>query len=109
MSDQPRNSSDGPPNDVALWVDEDADRIEAAWRSLTPPQIADFLGDVSGEQRAVLLAELAMVDAAYRRRLVETAEPVEGLRASAETSSPDTSPTPVLVHDPAPATVALTA
>jgi WD40 repeat protein/serine/threonine protein kinase len=53
------------------WVDEVADRFEAAWRCLTPPPIASFLGDATGTRRQALLAELVKVDLAYRRLLGE--------------------------------------
>jgi WD40 repeat protein len=57
--------------DLALseWVDEVADRFEAAWRELTPPAIADFLRDVTGERGVALRAELEKIDRAYRGKL----------------------------------------
>jgi serine/threonine protein kinase len=51
------------------WVDDVADRFEAAWRSLAPPRVEDFLAGAAGESRAALLAELLKIDRAYRDRL----------------------------------------
>jgi serine/threonine protein kinase len=53
------------------WVDDVADRFEAAWQSLTPPVIVSYLGEATGTRRLTLLAELVKVDMAYRRRLGE--------------------------------------
>jgi serine/threonine protein kinase len=49
------------------WVDLIADRFEQAWASGSPPPIVAFLGDASGERRAVLLHELVKID--LERRL----------------------------------------
>jgi WD40 repeat protein len=50
------------------WVDEVADRFEAAWKQGPPPRIAAFLGDAIGARRAALLQELVKIDLAYRGR-----------------------------------------
>ncbi len=51
------------------WIDEVADRFEAAWRDLpTPPTVAAYL-DSAGERRLPLLHELIRIDLQYRTRL----------------------------------------
>src|SRR5262245_61739055 len=51
------------------WIDQIADRFEAAWQSGSQePRIADFLGDSTGIPRRELLAELVALDREYRRR-----------------------------------------
>lgn len=55
------------PSSLLEWVDSVADQFESAWKSGAPPRIGDFLGDASGEQRAVLIRELAKID--LERRL----------------------------------------
>jgi serine/threonine protein kinase len=71
MSDRINPDGDAAGMELAEWVDDVADRFEAAWRSLTPPTIAPFLGDATGPRRLALLAELVKVDVAYRRLLGE--------------------------------------
>src|SRR5262249_29998070 len=66
MSEQRRDEDDLA---VAEWVDEVADCFEAAWRGLSPPSLADFLGTATGPCRAALLAELEKIDRAYRLKL----------------------------------------
>ena len=58
------------------WVDDRADRFEAAWEpSSSPAGITDFLGDATGQRRRLLLLELVRIDlechwrAGQRRRL----------------------------------------
>jgi hypothetical protein len=34
---------------LAEWVDEIADRFEAAWQGVAPPRVEEFLGEASGE------------------------------------------------------------
>src|SRR5262245_32974667 len=55
------------------WIDEVADRFEAAWRQVRPPSVEDFLDGVEdgveGERRAALRQELLAIDRAYRERL----------------------------------------
>jgi WD40 repeat protein/serine/threonine protein kinase len=53
---------------LAEWVDQVADRFDAAWQSGPPPRIAAFLGDATGVQRSTLLAELVQIDLEYRWR-----------------------------------------
>jgi serine/threonine protein kinase len=57
--------------ELAAWVDDIADRFEAAWQSLEPPRIADYVADATGPRRAAVLVELVKLDAEYRRRLGE--------------------------------------
>src|SRR5260370_42147748 len=58
------------------WIDDIADRYEAAWQQLKPPCPADFLGNAAGELRNALLGELSKIDAAYRERLTGLDEPL---------------------------------
>jgi WD40 repeat protein/serine/threonine protein kinase len=60
----------GAADDTGLdgWVDDVADRFEAAWRSATLPSLADFLDAATGVSRLALARELVKVDLAYRRR-----------------------------------------
>jgi len=51
---------------VLDWIDDVADRFDAAWKSGAPPRIVDFLQDTAGERRAALLAELVKIDLEYR-------------------------------------------
>jgi WD40 repeat protein/tRNA A-37 threonylcarbamoyl transferase component Bud32 len=53
---------------VAEWIDEIADRFETAWKTQPPPRVADFLGETSGTDRTVLVAELVRIDLAYHSR-----------------------------------------
>jgi serine/threonine protein kinase/WD40 repeat protein len=50
------------------WVDQVADRFEAAWRQDNPPAIAEFLGDATGEERIALLQELVKIDRERRAK-----------------------------------------
>jgi WD40 repeat protein/tRNA A-37 threonylcarbamoyl transferase component Bud32 len=58
------------PDPVALleWVDEVADRFEAAWESGRRPLITDYLDAAEGERRAALLRELASIDLERRQK-----------------------------------------
>ncbi len=70
------------------WVDEVADDFEAAWKSLTPPRLEEFLGGESGERGAALRAELEKIDRAYRCRLAaHDVTPVEPSPADTAVSS----------------------
>jgi hypothetical protein len=64
MSDCPIEHRDPVPD----WIDAVADEFEAAWQMATPPRIAAFLGDETGERRAALLMELIQVDLACRAK-----------------------------------------
>jgi serine/threonine protein kinase/Tfp pilus assembly protein PilF len=56
---------------ILKWVDQVGSEYEAAWKSLKPPQIGEFLGDASGARRAALMEELLRIDRAYRELLAE--------------------------------------
>jgi WD40 repeat protein/serine/threonine protein kinase len=71
MAECAPHSEDVPSLDLLAWVDEIADQFETAWRSLAPPQVADYVGDATGPRRVALLLELVKLDRAYRRRLGE--------------------------------------
>ncbi len=57
---------------ILTWVDEIADRFEAAWRAALkggpPARIEDFVGQTSEPRRSVLLRELIRLDVVYRHR-----------------------------------------
>ena len=44
------------PADTSLleWIDELADRFEAAWRSGTPPDLTEFVNEATGSGREAL-------------------------------------------------------
>src|SRR5262249_25240710 len=48
------------------WIDDVADRFEAAWKQGPPPRLGDFLGAETGDRRRALLEELLKIDLAYR-------------------------------------------
>src|SRR5262245_10545169 len=52
-------------------IDEACDRFERAWRSGPRPAIADYMDDVTGPERPILIRELILMDAQYRRRAGE--------------------------------------
>jgi hypothetical protein len=62
MPDANAAAADQALSELLDWVDEVADRFEAAWRSLTPPGLEEFLGAAGGERRALLLEELLKID-----------------------------------------------
>lgn len=53
---------------VALleWIDETADRFEAAWKSGARPAVADYVADATPEARPALVRELVKIDLEYR-------------------------------------------
>jgi eukaryotic-like serine/threonine-protein kinase len=56
------------PPAAAGRVDEACDRFETAWRDGPPPAIERFLDHVPGPEQTVLVRELILVDAPFRRR-----------------------------------------
>jgi eukaryotic-like serine/threonine-protein kinase len=48
------------------WIDDVADRFEAAWKHDVPPRIADFLGAEESDRRSALLEELVKLDLEFR-------------------------------------------
>src|SRR5438132_12340012 len=66
---------------VAEQVDATCDRFEGAWKSaaatLDRPRIEDYVGAVAEEEHLVLLNELVLVDAYYRRLHGEDPEPAD--------------------------------
>lgn len=66
------DAHDPPPADRAegtgRWLDQVADRFEAAWKAGPEPRIADFAAGESGPRRAELLEELIRLDFEYRCR-----------------------------------------
>ncbi len=84
------NNQANPPRDDAAddpftreWLDQIADRFEAAWRIVrqgaTPPQLEDYLAESSGPRRDALLHELIGLDIDYRRLLGESPQPEDYL------------------------------
>jgi WD40 repeat protein/tRNA A-37 threonylcarbamoyl transferase component Bud32 len=94
------------PDPVALleWVDQVADRFEAAWESGRRPLITDYLDAAVGARRAALLRELATIDLERRQKagedsnwdeylqrfpeLVQSGPPGNDLLAAARSSLP---------------------
>jgi formylglycine-generating enzyme required for sulfatase activity len=50
-------------------IDEAADRFEAAWANVAPPDLVDFVVGGSEEEQAALVAELARLDRQWRAKL----------------------------------------
>jgi hypothetical protein len=71
MPDSTPDTADQALAELMDWVDDIADRFEAAWQALTPPALPDFLAEADGARRRALLPELVKLDIAYRRRLGE--------------------------------------
>lgn len=71
-----------------LQFDQELDRFEAAWKSTSPPDIAEYLQDTNElSLRQQLLVELIAIDMEYRWRATAEAR-TEGLRAVDETVAP---------------------
>jgi WD40 repeat protein len=66
MSHDAGNPDRAATTSIQDWVDEVADRFDAAWQHGPRPGIAAFLGDEQGVRRAALLAELVKIDLEYR-------------------------------------------
>jgi serine/threonine protein kinase/WD40 repeat protein len=71
------------------WVDAVADRFEAEWKIGQPPCIADYLHDMVGEKRSVLLRELVKIDLERRRKAGETRRWEDYLREFPELQYPE--------------------
>jgi predicted Ser/Thr protein kinase len=62
------------PDDIAqlsldAWIDQVADRFDAAWKeSNSPPRLAEFIAEATGDARRTLLKELIAIDQEYRDR-----------------------------------------
>jgi tetratricopeptide (TPR) repeat protein len=65
---------------LPAWVDEVADRFDAAWRQGPRPRIAAFLGAEHGVRRTALLGELVKIDLEYRWKAGERPD-LDGYRA----------------------------
>jgi signal transduction histidine kinase len=65
-----------PPVELS-WVNDRADRFEAAWRAGQRPRIEDFLEGVARPRRALLLGELLRVERELRRDGGEEPTPEE--------------------------------
>ena len=67
MKDQPSTISGDLPPEAARRLEAVCNRFEAAWKSLTPPRVEDFLDGWTGTERDALLRELVALDVVYRR------------------------------------------
>ena len=67
----PFSDFDSLPLETEVLVDEVCLRFEAAWQSGQRPHLQDFLADSAGAERQVLLRELILLDACYRRGVNE--------------------------------------
>ncbi|MFO0846017.1 MAG: serine/threonine-protein kinase [Gemmataceae bacterium] len=69
MADFPDTTFEQLPLPAKRRIDAACARFEEAWRGGGPvPRLESFFGDAAGEDRAVLLAELLLLDVEYRRR-----------------------------------------
>ena len=50
------------------WIDQVADRFDAAWQAGSEPKIADFLSHCEGAVKRELLQELVAIDQEYRTK-----------------------------------------
>jgi hypothetical protein len=90
--------------DLAAWVDEVADQFEAAWQSLRPPRIADYLAGADCPRREAVLVELVKLDAAYRRRLGEKRQVEDYWAEFPELRGPGLAENPATGREPGPST-----
>jgi WD40 repeat protein len=63
MSDRPRNNLSSFDLDLARRIDEECRSFEADWRAALEPRIEDYLGELTGDARASLAAELEALQA----------------------------------------------
>jgi tetratricopeptide (TPR) repeat protein len=79
MNEPARSEDASLPLSAALRVDAIAYRFEQAWKAAAAPdqrpRIADYLADAPEADRTTLLAELIVLDIAYRRRAAEVPQP----------------------------------
>jgi predicted ATPase len=66
-------------SELAGRIDEACDRFERAWRAGGRPALEDHLAEVPEAQRTVLLRELVLLEAPYRRRAGEEPRPEDYL------------------------------
>src|SRR5262249_22266157 len=98
MSDQTDHPDRAATASLRDWVDEVADRFDAAWQRGPRPHIAAFLGDEAGERRTALLRELVKIDLEYRWKAGESPD-LEDYRAELpELAGPDGTLPDDLVH-----------
>jgi WD40 repeat protein/DNA-directed RNA polymerase subunit RPC12/RpoP len=74
------------------WIDEIADRFEAAWAGEARPDIARFLGNEQGVRRRALLEELIGIDLEYRCRAGPAPSLAEYVHDFPELREPDGTP-----------------
>src|SRR5262245_9269124 len=77
MSATPPPGDDSLPLAAAWQVNQACNRVEAAGRAGRRPRIEDFLAEVEGPGRPVLLQELLHLEVYYRRRRGEYPRPAE--------------------------------
>src|SRR5262245_64127221 len=81
------------------WVDEVADRFEAAWKQGPAPRLADFLGGAAGPSRPALFRELIKIDLEYRWRAGDRRRLEDYLAEFPELLGPDGSlPDDLVLH-----------
>jgi WD40 repeat protein len=78
VTEHPSPANGDPTPDFARRLDHACNRFEAAWRD-GRPRLEDFLAGWEGPERAALLAELAALDADYRRARGECPRPEDYL------------------------------
>jgi eukaryotic-like serine/threonine-protein kinase len=93
MSDRPSHNLDGLDIGLARRIDEVCRRFEADWREERRVPLDDYLGDLSGEGRAALGAELEALEQELRYAAATIAQPEPGPIAEAPTIAPSGPPT----------------
>ncbi len=80
MSDSLFSGMAALPPDRARQIEHVRNRFEAAWKTGSPPRLADFLDGWTEPERSLLLHQLVLLDVAFRRQRGETSdEPYRGL------------------------------
>jgi predicted ATPase len=77
MNQRPRTGYDQLTPALAERIDAVCDRLEKAWQAGQRPLLEEYLAEVPGSAAAVLLRELILVDALYRRRAGEAVRPTD--------------------------------
>lgn len=79
------------PDDLLAWVDRVADQFEEAWRSGTPPRVADFLAAESGRTSPIRIATIAITTSSSTK--------VKARRTNGDMTPPETESAWRAAHD----------
>src|SRR5262249_7864026 len=77
MNQRPRTGYDELTPALAQRIDALCDRLEKAWQAGQRPLLEEYVGEVPEPAIPVLLRELILVDAIYRRRAGEDVQPAD--------------------------------